>query len=113
MNVSQWPTGVNTRFYNYNSKPKDNTQLTTFLSGRTIGVQNNTKKIMTYSMSLCLNMVELELFWIWFNDVLGQTAGAFTCSALGNKTYRFSDIPNPQDDNLNQRVLSLTIEDIY
>jgi len=113
MVVSNWPNTINKKFFGFNSKPKENTKLTQFISGRTVAYQANTKKIMTYNFSLSLNNTELAAFWTWFNDDLGQTAGAFSCDALGSNNYRFVSIPEPQDTDTNNRVLSLEVEEVF
>lgn len=113
MIITQWPENVNQKFYAFSSEPKDNVKLTEFKSGRTIGYQLNTKKIMIYNCSVRLSKNELNLFWNWFNDILGQCAGSFTCPALGEKFYRFVSVPKPQDTELQNRVLSLEIEEVF
>lgn len=55
---------------------------------------------------------ELPTFWDWFNDILGQTAGAFSCGALGDGYYRFIQIPDPEDTDTLNRVLSLELEEV-
>ncbi len=113
MDVYQWPDGVGTRFFGMNGKPKENVKLTEFLSGRTVGIRNNTKQIMTWTLSLRLTMRELEIFWSWFNDTLGQTAGGFLCPALGPNVYRFTGIPDPQDTDQTARTLKMDIEEVF
>ena len=89
------------------------TETTSFLSGRQVSWQINTKKIMTYKMRLKLTKTQLADFWTWFNDTLGQNANAFTCSAIGNGTYRFVSIPSPDDTNQTSRVLTMEIEEVF
>lgn len=109
-----WNSNVNTKFFAFSDKPKDNVELTEYLSGRTVGYQRNTKKIMTFSCSLSLRVKdELPAFWNWFNDELGQTAGAFYCPALGSKLYRFVSVPSPSDTTRTKRTLTMEIEEVY
>lgn len=114
MILTIWPEGVNTRFYSMSSKPKENTETIEFSSGRVVAWQKNTKKQMTYTAKIMLNLdTELNAFWTWFNDTLGQTAGAFLCAALGSGRYRFTSIPEPDDTDQANRVLSLEFEEVY
>ena len=113
MNVVAWPNNINSRFFSGNDQPKANTETTSFLSGRQVSWQINTKKIMTYKLKLKLTKTELANFWSWFNDVLGQNANAFTCSGLGSSTYRFVSVPSPDDTNQTSRVLSMEIEEVF
>lgn len=114
-----WNSNVNTNFYAYNTKPKNNITITENLSGRAVGYQANTKNIMVIKCSLRLSIQELNIFWSWFNDTLNQMAGSFYCSALDNalgktnQLYRFTSIPEPEDTDLNYRDLSLEIEEVY
>ena len=113
MNVVAWPQTIPTKFFSGNDQPKANTETTSFLSGRQVSWQINTKKIMTYKMRLKLTKTQLDDFWTWFNDTLGQNANAFTCSAIGNGTYRFVSIPSPDDTNQTSRVLTMEIEEVF
>ena len=113
MEIYSWPSTINSNFFSGNDKPKENTETTSFISGRQVSFQINTKKIMTYNVKLDLSKTELSLFWTWFNDVLGQKANAFTCPDLGNGIYRFVSIPNPEDTNQQHRVLSMEIEEVF
>ncbi|MDY3723477.1 MAG: hypothetical protein SOZ96_12945 [Treponema sp.] len=113
MNVIAWPETIPSRFFSGNDQPKANTETTSFLSGRQVSWQINTKKIMTYKMKLQLTKEQLSLFWTWFNDVLGQNANAFTCPAIGSGTYRFVSVPSPEDTNQKTRVLSMEIEEVF
>lgn len=113
MNVDTWPSTVNSKFFNGNDKPVENTETTTFLSGRKVSWQINTKKIMTYKVKLEVTKTELADFWTWYNDILGQNANAFTCPALGTATYRFVSVPEPEDTNQQKRVLSMEIEEVF
>lgn len=113
MNVVAWPSNINSRFFSGNDQPKTNTETTSFLSGRQVSWQINTKKIMTYKLKLKLSKSELALFWTWFNDVLGQNANAFTCTGLGSAVYRFVSVPSPDDTNQTSRVLSMEIEEVF
>lgn len=112
MTVSQWPSNVNTRFYSGNDKPLENTEEVSFLSGRRVAWQINTKKLMSFKLKLQLTHTELANFWTWFNDTLGQTAGCFTCSAIGNGYYKFMNIPSPDDTDQTTRVLSMEIQEV-
>lgn len=113
MNVYTWPSTVNTRFFSGNDKPKANTETVSYLSGRQVSYQINTKKLMTFKVKLKVTKAELALFWTWYNDVLGQNANAFTCTALGNSVYRFVSIPDPEDTDQTTRVLSMEIEEVF
>lgn len=113
MNVYPWPESVNSKFFSGNDRPKENTETVSFLSGRQVSYQINTKKLMTYKLKLKLTKAELALFWTWYNDVLGQNACAFSCSAIGNSVYRFKSVPEPEDTGQKTRVLSMEIEEVY
>ncbi len=113
MNVVAWPQTIPTKFFSGNDQPKPNTETTSFMSGRQVSWQINTKKIMTYKLRLKLTKTQLADFWTWFNDTLGQNANAFTCSAIGNGTYRFVSIPSPDDTNQTSRVLTMEIEEVF
>ena len=114
MTITAWPQGVNTDFFEAKAKPSDNVVTTAFLSGRTIGWQKNTRNIMTLSCSIKLRVgTELAAFWNWYNNDLGGTAGLFTCAALGQGYYRFTDIPDPSDSTRDWRHLNLNIEEAY
>lgn len=113
MNVVTWPDGVNDRFFAFSDKPKKNTITTKFMSGRTIGEKINSKNIMTFSCSIWLTKAELDLFWIWYNEVLCQDVNCFTCSGLGQNVYKIVDTPDPQDTNQTTRVLNLSIEEVF
>lgn len=113
MTITEWPSNINSKFFAYNDKPKENTTITEFMSGRTIGNQINSRNIMTINCSILLSKTELSSFWNWFNDDLGQLSGAFHCAALGSKNYRFTEIPEPQDTELQYRKLSLSFEEVY
>lgn len=112
MIIHDWPA-VNQKFYAYNTKPKENTQVTEFLSGRVVGNQINTRNVMTIHCSIRFTHEELKTFWDWFTDELGALSGAFRCAALGDKNYRFVEIPDPQDTDLQFRKLALSIEEVY
>lgn len=115
MTVVPWPDEVNTQFYAYSSKPKDNVKSSDMMSGRVVAFQLNTRALfqVTCSLRLSIKTGELARFWNWYNDELGGTAGAFTCAALGDKHYRFTDIPDPADTEQLYRELSLSIEEVY
>lgn len=109
-----WSNLVNKNFFSMSSKPKENTEITEFLSGRSASWKRNSKDIMTYTLKLRLEVGdELNAFWYWFNNQLGQTANAFICDAIGPKLYRFVSIPEPQDTDTNYRTLELEIEEVY
>lgn len=103
----------NSKFFAYSSKPKENTITSEFISGRTVSVQANTKKIMIHSFNVKFTKTELNAFWTWFNDTLGQTANGFYCPAIGDKVYRFTSIPEPQDTDQRTRVLSCEVEEVF
>lgn len=113
MNVYTWPPEINSKFFSGNDKPKENTETVSFLSGRQVSFQINTKKIMVIKVKLELSKEELALFWTWYNDVLGQNADAFQCPALGNGVYRFVSVPLPEDTDQKSRVLSMEIEEVF
>lgn len=113
MLVCTWPEGVNKKFYNSIPKPKENTETTTFLSGRQVSRQINTKKLMTYKLKIEFKKTELETFWTWYNDELGQNANAFTCDALGQNYYRFVSVPEPETTSQAKTVLSMEIEEVF
>lgn len=113
MTITQWSNKVNKRFYGFNEKPKDRAKITEYISGRTTAYNTNTRSVMSFTCSLKLTKKELAFFWEWFNDELGGTAGIFDCSALGNKHYRFTDIPDPQNTEQSRRILSMSIEEVY
>jgi hypothetical protein len=113
MTIVQWPSNIPSNFFSGNDQPKANTETTTFLSGRQVSWQINTKKLMTYKVKLRLTKAKLALFWTWFNDTLGQNANAFTCSALGSGTYRFVTVPQPEDTDQTRRTLAMEIEEVY
>lgn len=112
MIYSTWPSGVNTKFFSYSSSPKENTETSEFISGRTVSWQKNTKKTNNIECKIMLSVgTELNTFWTWFNDTLGQTAIPFTCSALGSSYYRFTALPNEDDTDQAYKTLTLSIEE--
>ncbi|WP_294429903.1 hypothetical protein [uncultured Treponema sp.] len=113
MTIETWPSNVNSNFFAFSEKPKDNTKKTEYLSGRVTSYQINTRNVMTFSCSLQMSKEELSSFWTWYNDELGGLSGVFSCTALGTKNYRFAEIPEPQDTNQLFRVLSMNIEEAY
>ena len=113
MTIVQAPSNIPSNFFSGNDQPKANTETTTFLSGRQVSWQINTKKLMTYKVKLRLTKAKLALFWTWFNDTLGQNANSFTCSALGSGTYRFVSVPQPEDTDQTKRTLAMEIEEVY
>lgn len=113
MIISNWPNGVNTEFFSYNAKPLENAETTSFLSGRVIAWQRNTKKNKEITCKLMLDVLnELPIFWEWFNDNLGQVANPFRCEALGDKVYRFTSIPEPEDTDTVTQILTLNLEEV-
>lgn len=114
MIINEWSQYVNTKFYAYSENLKDNTILTTFLSGRTIGQKINERDIKEIKCSLRLNKKVNEdiAFWNWFSQI-GSLAGVFSCPALGNMNYRFTSIPKPQDTDQQFVKLQLEIEEVY
>lgn len=113
MILINWPSGVNKNFFGMTSHPLSNTETTSYISGRVVSWQRNTKKLMSYSLKLLLDVnTEIPLFWSWFNDSLGQTAGAFTCDAIGTSAYRFTEVPSLEDTDQNKTILNLTIEEV-
>lgn len=113
MTVNNYPYSLNTKFFSFLKKPKGNTSTITFISGREVSTKNNTKNIMTYSFRVEYTPTELNNFWTWYNDVLGQNANAFTCSAIGTGVYKFTDIPEPEETNNANTILSCNIEEVY
>ncbi len=113
MTITDWNANINSKFFAFNEKPKDNTKKTDYVSGRVTAYNVNTRNVMTFSCSLQLNKTELALFWEWYNEDLGGLSGVFRCPALGSALYRFSEIPDPQDTNQQFRVLSMNIEEVY
>lgn len=113
MILTNWPSAVNSNFFGMSSKPLENTENTSYISGRVVAWQRNTKKKFNYSCKLMLDVdTEVSAFWNWFNDTLGQTAGAFTCAALGNSFYRFNSIPDLEDTDRNKTILTLDIVEV-
>lgn len=116
MTIINWSSKVNTKFFGYSVKPKENVVLTENLSGRIVGHRANTKDIMQISCSLLLTKDELSFFWDWFNNLLGQTAGAFYCSDLGfgsNQLFRFNSIPEQADTDQVYKTINLEIEQVF
>lgn len=114
MTVVNWDSEhVNTKFFSFNKKPKDNTKKFSSVNGRVIGYRTNTKDLMEISCRLRLNSkTEENNFWNWFTNVLGGCSGYFSCSALGSAIYCFSEVPEPEDTELTGRTLSLAIEEV-
>lgn len=113
MIVVNWPSNVNTRFFSYSEKPKNNTEIIEFSSGRVVAYEKNTKALKQVSCKLMLDVKsELPTFWAWFNDVLGQSANVFSCEALGESYYRFISVPEPDDTDTVTRTLNLELEEI-
>jgi len=114
MILTNWPNGVNTKFYGFQKKPKENTKKFDSVNGRSVAYLTNTKSVMTYSMKIDLEVgTEEDAFISWFNDTLGGLSGAFTCSAIGNKNYCFAAIPSPNDTDLRIKSYDLEIEEVY
>lgn len=112
MILIQWPSRVNSKFYEFTKKPVDNVTKIEFLSGRSVGFQTNTRKAFAINCALRVDKGELASFWDFYSN-LGGTAGAFTCAALGDKYYRFAEIPSVENISSDYRKLSLNIEDVY
>lgn len=110
---TSWPTTINQKFYAFQENPKENVELSENLSGRIIGHKINSKSIMQYSFTIKFTKSELGAFWAWFNNILGQTSGAFTCSALGSGFFRFTEIPSPEDTNQTYREISCKVEQFF
>ena len=109
-----WSPNVNKKFFGYNGQPIDNYVVNENLSGRIVGYKRNSSDLFKFSCSIKLSMPEeLSAFWVWFTSTLGGLTGTFTCDALGTKTYRFSDIPSPQNTDRTYRILTLEIEEVY
>lgn len=118
MTITQWPSNVNSRFFKLKRKLKDNVVITQMDSGRTVGFKKNEQDFFEYSLSVQLNKTngELNRFWTWYSSTLGGTAGWFTCAALSNKygthTYRFTQLPEPENTNQKIEILNLNIEEV-
>lgn len=112
MTISTWPTSINSRFFGYSDKPKDNVQIIEYISGRTVAYRKNTKAQKAITCKIRFTKAELNIFWMWFNDVIGQCSGAWSCPALGDGLFRFTSIPDPQDTEQMSRTLSLEIEEV-
>lgn len=112
MTISNWPETVNTRFFGYQKKPKENAIVSEFVSGRVSGYKKNSFLQFIHSCSLLLTKEETAEFWEWFEE-MGTTTGAFTCTALGSGYFRFVSIPSPQDTDQMYTTLDMEIEDIY
>lgn len=111
-----WSNNVNTKFYGYSAKPKDNVVLTENLSGRTVGHKANSKDVMQIKCSLLLTAEELSSFWSWFNNTLGQMAGAFYCADLGGSStqlYRFLSVPELEGTDQVWKSINLEIEEVF
>lgn len=108
-----WPETINQKFYAFNENAKENIELSENLSGRIVGHKVNTKSIMQYSFSVKFTKSELGTFWAWFNNILGQTSGAFSCDALGSGFFRFTEIPTPEGTNQTYREISCKVEQFF
>ena len=109
-----WPDSVNDKFYGFSDKPVDNYVMSENISGRVVGYKRNSSNLFEFTCNLKLDMpTELNAFWNWFNNTLGGLTGKFTCSALGNKVYRFTSIPEPGNTDRKFRLLSLEIAEVY
>ncbi|MBO6300847.1 MAG: hypothetical protein J6N15_00220 [Ruminiclostridium sp.] len=113
--IVEWAKGVSSRFFGLQEKPKDNAVKSEFISGRTTVMQINTRNVIAITCSLRLSVRDGELarFWKWFNDELGGVSGTFKCAALGDKSYRFVEVPEPQDTGRTWRTLAMSIEEDY
>lgn len=112
--IREWSSDVNQKFYSFGYDYKENVTVTEFLSGRVIGERNNERDIKQISCKLKLNKKTGEdvAFWSWYNT-MGQTAGKFTCSALGTSTYRFTEKPENAESTQTRVELQLKIEEVY
>lgn len=114
MNIVNWNSNVNTKFYAYNSVPKENVRESTYASGRVTAILQNTRFVHKITCSLRLKVAdELPAFWTWYENTLGGRAGAFTCSALGSSYYRFTSEPSEENTDRLYRELKLEIEEVY
>lgn len=113
MEIIDWDENINTKFYSFSKKPVENTKMTEFMSGRRIGSQINTKKLMFFTCKLRLTKAEEDLFWTWFNDELGQTVNCFTCPALSSNYLQFVSIPEPDGTDQKWTTLNLEIQEVF
>ena len=117
MTYSEWPTDVNTRFYNYTTNPADNYKTTEYVSGRKSTILLNTRFIHNVKCSLRLNKTETNAFISWFEDTLGGCAGIFKCTALQRTDdttpyFRFTSTPQI-GEGLVYKEVTLEIEELY
>jgi len=114
MTTVSWPSGVNSKFFKCKGSPADNSVTTQFDGGRTVAYLKNTAYKWVYSCSLKLDRLgtEADTFWSWFTDTLGGCTGHFTCSALGSGTYRFQEVPTPEDTDQRRLILNMMIEEV-
>lgn len=114
MTYTAWSSSVNTKFFALTNSYSENTNTSEFASGRKAVFLKNTRFIKTTKCSLSLNMKngEYNAFWTWYTDVLGGTAGVFTCPALGSGFFRFKSAPS-ESTGLLQRKIEMEIEEIY
>lgn len=113
MIIKSWPQGVNDRFYAFNKTPKDNTQVTEYLSGRVAGRLINSRHLFKISASLRLRVAdELPAFWEWYTEELGALSCGFTCPHLEGK-YRFTATPQENDTGRVYRNISVELEEVY
>ena len=107
MTYTAWSASVNTKFFALTNSYSENTSTSEFASGRKVTFLKNTRFIKTIKCSLSLGMKNGE-----YNDVLGGTAGVFTCPALGRGFFRFKSAPS-ESAGLLQRKIEMEIEEIY
>lgn len=114
MTYTAWSASVNTKFFALTNSYSENTNTSEFASGRKAVFLKNTRFQQTTKCSLSLNMKngEYNAFWTWYTDVLGGTAGVFTCPALGSGFFRFKSAPS-ESAGLLQRKIEMEIEEIY
>ncbi len=114
MTYAAWCDSVNTRFFNVSNSRDENTVSSDYASGRKAVFLKNTRFQKTTKCSLSLGMKngEYDAFWAWYTDVLGGTAGVFTCPALGSGFYRFKSAPS-ESAGLLQRKIEMEIEEAY
>lgn len=114
MTYAAWCDSVNTRFFKVSNSYDDNSVSTGYASGRKAVFLKNTRFQKTTKCSLSLSMKngEYSAFWTWYTDVLGGTAGAFTCPALGSGFFRFKSAPS-ESAGLLRRTIEMEIEEAY
>lgn len=112
MIIAEWPSNVNTKFFDLTDGEKDNAIVNEYIGGRVNGYNKNSRPIQTKNISIRLTKAEQNIFWYWFNSI-GGILGAWTCAALGTSVYRFVSVPSAQDTDLKVNVFKLEIEEVY